>query len=76
MKQLVENMARALVDHPDAVRVQEKEQDNTLVLTLSVHEEDMGKVIGKQGKIANAIRTVLYAAGSHHNKRVRLDIVE
>ncbi|WP_158737671.1 KH domain-containing protein [Alteribacillus sp. YIM 98480] len=76
MKELVETIARALVDYPDNVDVEERQQDNTLVLTLSVHESDMGKVIGKQGRIANAIRSVLYASASHQKKRVRLDIVE
>ncbi|SDH92616.1 KH domain-containing protein [Alteribacillus bidgolensis] len=76
MKELVETIARALVDYPDSVDVEERQQDNTLVLTLSVHESDMGKVIGKQGRIANAIRSVLYASASHQKKRVRLDIVE
>ncbi|WP_240375711.1 KH domain-containing protein [Bacillus piscicola] len=76
MKELVEIIARSLVDHPDDVTVKEHQQDNTLVLTLSVHESDMGKVIGKQGRIASAIRSVLYASASHHHKRVRLDIGE
>ncbi|MFB4162637.1 KH domain-containing protein [Alteribacillus sp. JSM 102045] len=76
MRELVETMARALVDYPDSVDVEERQQENTLVLTLSVHESDMGKVIGKQGRIANAIRSVLYASASHQKKRVRLDIVE
>ncbi|SDG97019.1 RNA-binding protein (KH domain) [Alteribacillus persepolensis] len=76
MKNLVETIARALVDYPDSVRVEEQQQENTLVLTLSVDENDMGKVIGKQGRIAHAIRSVLYASATHQNKRVRLDIVE
>lgn len=76
MKELVETMARSLVDHPDDVDVKEHQHDNTLVLTLSVHESDMGKVIGKQGRIANAIRSVLYASASHQKQRVRLEIVE
>ncbi|SFE39555.1 KH domain-containing protein [Alteribacillus iranensis] len=76
MKELVETIARSLVDYPDNVDVKEHQQDNTLILTLSVHESDMGKVIGKQGRIANAIRSVLYASASHQEKRVRLDIKE
>ncbi|MDQ0299107.1 putative RNA-binding protein YlqC (UPF0109 family) [Salibacterium salarium] len=76
MKQLVETMARSLVDYPEHVDVTERQQDNTLVLTLTVHESDMGKVIGKQGRIANSLRSVLYAAAAHHQQRVRLDIAE
>ncbi|MGY4689797.1 KH domain-containing protein [Salibacterium sp. K-3] len=76
MKQLVETMARPLVDYPDQVEVTERRQEDILVLTLAVHESDMGKVIGKQGRIANALRSVLYACASHHQARVRLDIAE
>ncbi|MFB5660591.1 KH domain-containing protein [Alteribacillus sp. HJP-4] len=76
MKALTETMARALVEHPDSVKVTEQQHENTLVLTLTVHKSDMGKIIGKQGRIANALRSVVYAAASHQDKRVRLDIAE
>lgn len=75
MKELVEVIARALVDHPDAVRVQEKEGEESLVLQLSVDPEDMGKVIGKQGRIAKAIRTVVGAAAVREQRRVMVEIV-
>lgn len=75
MKELVEVIARALVDHPDAVRVREKEAEDSLVLQLSVDPEDMGKVIGKQGRIAKAIRTVVGAAAVREQRRVMVEIV-
>ncbi|WP_059104643.1 KH domain-containing protein [Shouchella shacheensis] len=76
MKALVEHLARSIVDHPDSVHVDEALEDKTQVLRLSVHPEDMGKVIGKQGRTAKAIRAVVYAATGKENQRVRLDIVE
>jgi len=75
MKELVEVIAKALVDEPDAVVVTEVEKRNMIVLELKVAEGDMGKVIGRQGRIAKAIRSVLKAAGTKNNKRVVLDIV-
>ncbi|GGA33501.1 UPF0109 protein [Kroppenstedtia guangzhouensis] len=75
MKELVEVIARALVDHPDAVRVRETEDQDGLVLQLSVDPEDMGKVIGKQGRIAKAIRTVVGAAAVREQRRVTVKIV-
>ncbi|EGK13458.1 KH domain protein [Desmospora sp. 8437] len=75
MKELVEVIARALVDHPDAVRVRETEDEDRLVLQLSVAPEDMGKVIGKQGRIAKAIRTVVGAAAVREQKRVTVEIL-
>lgn len=75
MKELVEVIAKALVDDPDAVVVTEVEKRNMIVLELKVAEGDMGKVIGRQGRIAKAIRSVLKAAGTKNNKRVVLDIV-
>ncbi|MCE7794630.1 KH domain-containing protein [Salipaludibacillus sp. CUR1] len=74
MKELVESIAKALVDHPDDVRVTEVENDRSLTLKLEVHEDDMGKVIGKQGRIAKAIRSVVNAAGANQNKRIQLEI--
>ncbi|WP_227935786.1 KH domain-containing protein [Alkalihalobacillus deserti] len=74
MKALVEHIVKALVDHIDYVQVEEVEEGKTLNLRLTVHPDDMGKVIGKQGRTAKAIRSVLYAASP--SQRVRLDIVD
>ena len=68
MKELVEVIAKALVDHPEEVSVNEKNEGRTIVLELHVAEGDMGKVIGKQGRIAKAIRSVVKAAASRENK--------
>jgi predicted RNA-binding protein YlqC (UPF0109 family) len=75
MKELVEVIARELVDHPEDVRVREVIQDMTVVYELSVHPSDMGKVIGKQGRIAKAMRTVVSAAAMQQNKRATIEIV-
>ena len=75
MKELVEVIAKALVDHPDEVSVTEKEEGRTTVLELHVAEGDMGKVIGKQGRIAKAIRSVVKAAAAQEDQRVVVDIV-
>ncbi|MDA8229176.1 MAG: KH domain-containing protein [Desulfitobacterium hafniense] len=74
MKELVEVLAKALVDHPDQVVVAQTETDRTVHLQLVVASEDMGKVIGKQGKIANAIRTIVKAAAVKDGRRVHVDI--
>ncbi len=74
MKELVEVIAKALVNNPDEVVVIETEEDGETRLDLSVDPSDMGKVIGKQGRIAKAIRNVLKVAASRENKRVTLDI--
>lgn len=74
MKELVEVIASALVDSPKDVVVTETEDDNQIVLNLTVAPEDMGKVIGKQGRIAKAIRTVVRAAGSKGDKKIMVDI--
>lgn len=76
MKELLETIARSLVDYPDEVSVNEIESDNTLVLELKVSKDDMGKVIGKQGRIAKAIRTVVKAAAIKENIRVVVEIVQ
>lgn len=76
MKQLVESIARALVDQPDRVEVKEIEGEQTTVLELRVAQEDLGKVIGKQGKTARAMRTLLAAAGMKIRKRFVLEILE
>ncbi|MGN0240791.1 MAG: KH domain-containing protein [Candidatus Weimeria sp.] len=74
MKELLEVIARALVDHPDKVVVNESEDEKTIRLVLSVDPSDMGKVIGKQGRIAKAIRTVVKSAATDTDKRVFVDI--
>ena len=74
MKELVEVIARALVDNPDEVVVTETEKEDTTVIELKVAPSDMGKVIGKQGRIAKAIRSVGKAAASKEEKKVIVDI--
>ena len=76
MKDLIEYIAKLLVDHPDAVKVIEVEGERTSVIELSVAKEDMGKIIGKQGKTASAIRTLLNAASMKQKKRTILEIIE
>jgi len=76
MKELIELIARALVDHPDKVAVQEIVGEKSSVIELSVAKEDLGKVIGKQGRTARAIRTILTAASTKLNKRSVLEIIE
>ncbi|MBR1701308.1 MAG: KH domain-containing protein [Lachnospiraceae bacterium] len=75
MKELVEVVAKALVDHPEEVVVTEKKEGRNIVIELHVAASDMGKVIGKQGRIAKAIRTVVKAASSKDNARVDVEIV-
>ena len=75
MKELLEFIAKSMVSNPDAVEVKETVNDTAVVLELHVADEDMGKVIGKQGRIAKAIRTVVKAAASHENKKVTVEIV-
>ena len=74
MKELVEMIASALVDNPDEVVVTETETENEIVLNLTVAQADMGKVIGKQGKIAKEIRTVVRASASKSDKKILVDI--
>lgn len=74
MKQLITVIAKALVDNPDDVRVHELEEDHVIVYHLLVHPGDVGKVIGKQGRIAKALRTVVTSAAVRHNKRVTVEI--
>jgi predicted RNA-binding protein YlqC (UPF0109 family) len=76
MRALVEAMAKALVDKPDEVNVSEVEGEKTTVFELRVSESDLGKVIGKQGKTARAMRTILSAAGTKLGKRCVLEILE
>ena len=75
MKELVEVIAKALVDHPEEVSVNEKKEGRTTVHELHVADGDMGKVIGKQGRIAKALRSVVKAAAAKEDKRVVVDIV-
>lgn len=74
MKELVEIMAKALVEHPEEVTVTETEKDGETVIELKVAPSDMGKVIGKQGRIAKAIRSVVKAAASKEDKKVSVEI--
>ena len=76
MKELVEIIAKSLVDNPQEVVVYEKEKDGDILLELHVAQEDMGKVIGKQGRIAKAIRAVVKAAASKEEKKVIVDIAQ
>ncbi len=76
MKELVEIIAKELVDFPDEVVVTETENEKSIVIELKVAEGDMGKVIGKQGRIAKAIRTVVKAASSKVDKKVIVDILQ
>lgn len=76
MKELLEFLARSLVDHPDQVRVEETESVDGVVLRLTVAKEDVGKVIGKQGRIARALRTVVKASAVKDGKRATVDIVD
>ncbi len=74
MKELVEVIAKALVDNPDEVAVTETEKEDEIVIELKVASSDMGKVIGKQGRIAKAIRSVVKAASSKMEKKVTVEI--
>ena len=76
MKELVEAIAKSLVDYPDEVQVTETENDKAVVLELKVAQSDMGKVIGKQGRIAKAIRTVVKAAASKEDRKVIVEIMQ
>ncbi|MFN2292627.1 MAG: KH domain-containing protein [Anaerolineae bacterium] len=75
LKQLIEYMAKALVDDPDQVQVEEIEGTSATIYELRVASEDMGRVIGKQGRVANAMRTLLRAAAARQGRRVTLEIV-
>lgn len=76
MKDLLETIVKPLVDNPDDVNITETERDDAVVLELRVNSADMGKVIGKQGRIAKAIRTVMRAVSHKDGKKVIVDIVE
>jgi predicted RNA-binding protein YlqC (UPF0109 family) len=76
MPELLEFLARQLVDEPDAVRVERVEHEDAIVLRLHVARDDLGKVIGRQGRIARALRTVVRAGGARDRRRVQLEIVD
>lgn len=76
MGHLVEVIAKGLVDNPDQVTVTEVEKSQSIIIELKVAPEDMGKIIGKQGRIAKAIRTVVKAAATKQNKRVIVEIIQ
>jgi uncharacterized protein len=76
MKELVQYLAKSLVNNPDAVEVKETEGETASVLELKVAKEDLGRIIGKQGRTAKSIRTILNAAASRNNRKVVLEIVE
>ncbi|MCI6869154.1 MAG: KH domain-containing protein [Selenomonadales bacterium] len=75
MKEIVEIIAKALVDNPDQVVVEEKADNDVVTFELHVSADDMGKVIGKQGRIAKALRTVVKAAATRENKKVNVEII-
>ena len=76
MKALVETIAKSLVDDPEKVQAAEEMEEDTLVIKLTVAKEDMGRIIGKEGRTAKAIRTILNAVSTKDNKKVILKIVE
>ncbi|RMF88270.1 MAG: KH domain-containing protein [Nitrospinota bacterium] len=76
MKELVEQIVKAMVDYPSAVEIQEVRGETTIVIELRVAKEDAGKIIGRKGRNAEAIRTILSAAGAKAKKKVELQILE
>lgn len=76
MRELVEYMAKSLVNHPETVRVEESGGQRSIVFRLHVHPDDMGRVIGKNGRVANAMRTMLKIAATKEGKRAILEIVD
>lgn len=76
MKELVEFIARSLVDHPESVEVRQVDGEKSIIVELKVDPEDMGKVIGKHGRIAKAIRTIVKASAVKQEKRVVVEIIE
>ena len=75
MKELLNVIVQNLVDNKDAIKINERQENDTIILELSVSNDDVGKVIGKQGKIAKAIRTVVKSAASYKNKKVVVKII-
>jgi predicted RNA-binding protein YlqC (UPF0109 family) len=76
LSELLEYLARQLVDEPDAVRVERVDEEDAVVLRLHVAEDDLGKVIGRQGRIARALRTIVRAGSVRERRRVQLEIVD
>jgi uncharacterized protein len=76
LAELLEYLARGLVDEPDAVRVEEEERDDAIVLRLHVAKDDVGKVIGRQGRIARALRAIVRAGGARQRRRLILEIAD
>lgn len=76
MRQVLTDIAKSIVNNPQSVEIEEREEGNTVYLKLIVDENDLGKVIGKQGRIAKAIRTVVRAVANRENKRVIVDILD
>ena len=76
MAELLAYLARQLVDEPDAVSVKEEEREGAIILLLTVAKDDVGKVIGRKGRIARALRAIVRASGAHSHRRVLLEIVE
>jgi predicted RNA-binding protein YlqC (UPF0109 family) len=76
LAELLAYLAKQLVDEPDAVSVEQVEREGAIVLLLSVAKDDVGKVIGRQGRIARALRAIVRASGAHSHRRVLLEIVE
>ncbi|MFP3916162.1 KH domain-containing protein [Lysinibacillus telephonicus] len=77
MHALIETIVKPLVDYPEEVRIETDENSSRIVYKLFVHPQDRGKVIGKQGRVAKAIRTIVYsAAGGHHKKKTYVDILD
>jgi predicted RNA-binding protein YlqC (UPF0109 family) len=76
VKEFLEYIARSLVDQPDAVHIEVEEDDDQVTLTLSVDQADMGRVIGREGRIANAIRSLLRVMGTKEGRHVELEIVD
>lgn len=75
MTELIKTIVTPLVDYPDDIRIQEEINGNKVIYKLSVHKDDMGKIIGKHGRVAQSIRNVVYAAATKEKKHVQLDIV-
>lgn len=76
MRELVERMVKQIVDYPDKAEVREAKGEEVVILEISTAKEDMGKIIGKKGRVANALRTIVGAAASKLKKRVRVEILE
>ncbi len=76
MKQLLEMLAKSLVDHPESVEVSQVEGERSIILEVKVAPDDMGKVIGKQGRIAQALRTIVKAAAVKEGKKVMVEIIQ